>query len=276
MKGDLPLLLESDSEEVKALLRSADLDEPPDGAMRRVLARAGVGVGVAALMTTATTAGVASQGGASAGVGGSIVAGSSAVTTTGAIPAAAAKVAPLALAKWLSVVAVVGTGAVVAGRAVKPVTSTVESAAAKESLSHAGPARERKTAEPSFVPARERDPGGPSDPIIVAPSTTPGPRPAKPSLSAGSADISDEIAAIETARRAFDGGSAREGLAVIDRYLLDHPRGALVPEATVLRIEGLLLSGDSARARALGEAFLRSHPKSPHVQRVRSLIGPQP
>jgi len=275
MKGNLPLLLESDSEEVKALLRSADLDEPPDGAMRRVLARAGVGVGVAALVTTATTAGVASQG-ASVGVGSSIAAGSSAVTTTGAVPAAAAKLAPFALAKWLSVVAVVGTGAVVAGRAVRPATSTAESAAAKESLSHAGPARERKTVEPSFMPAQERSPGETSDPIIVAPSTNPGPRPAKPSLSAASADISDEIAAIETARRAFDRGSAREGLAVVDRYLLDHPRGALVPEATVLRIEGLLLSGDGARARALGEAFLRSHPKSPHVQRVRSLLGAQP
>ena len=154
-------------------------------------------------------------------------------------------------------------------------TTNVNPAVSTEARSHEDPARDRKTFEPpSMAVAENSDPGRAAEPTVAPPPASPAPRSTRPSLSGSTPDIGDEIATIEAARRAFDRGSGREGLAIIDRYLSDHPRGALVPEATVLRIEGLVLSGEKARAKAVGEAFLRAHPKSPHVQRVRSLIGP--
>jgi hypothetical protein len=47
----------------------------------------------------------------------------------------------------------------------------------------------------------------------------------------------------------------------------------LAPEATVLRIEALLESGDRAQASALAERFETSNPKSPYTERIRSILS---
>lgn len=238
MSGDRPLLLETDSDEVRALLRSAELDEPPNGAMRRMLTRAGVGVGIG-LVAAATSTTVSS----------------------------AAKVAPLVVGKWLAVAAFVGVGAVAVVHVARPTSVKLANQTAL-----AKTAQEPATPEPPAAPAVEaNDPAanGPSN--EAAPLATPRSFKAAP---AGSTDITGEIAAISLARGALDKGNARAGLAALDRYQQDYPHGALAPEATVLRIEALLLAGDRARAKSLGEAFLKAHPKSPHAQRVRSLINP--
>jgi TolA-binding protein len=238
MKDDRPLLLDSDSEEMRTLLRSADLDEPPEGAKRRVLAGAGVGLGIVAAAATTAHAGAASH-----GAGGA-----------------------LAIGKWIAVAAVVGAGAAGTAR----YAGVMRSAAPVLATTKVAPSEPRPPAAMPEPPAIS--PALAADPAEEAPA--PAPRVARSQKGApASADISGEIAEIEAARRAFDRGSAREGLAAIDRYQQDYPRGTLQPEATVLRIEGLVAVGDRARARSIGEAFLKSHPKSPHAQRVRSLIG---
>src|SRR5262249_32301634 len=93
MKDTRPLVVETDSDEIRTLLRSAELGEPPSGAMRRVLTRAGVGVGVglAAVATSTSTA-------------------------------SAAKVAPVVVGKWLAITAFVGAGAVAAVHVARPNT----------------------------------------------------------------------------------------------------------------------------------------------------------
>src|SRR5437773_10072790 len=101
MKAPRPLLMETDSDELKALLRSAELDGPPNGAKRRVLGRVGVVVGVTAAVTTVTTATTGS-----------------AATSTGVL--SAAKLAPLAVGKWIAIAAVVSVGTVAAVHEVKP------------------------------------------------------------------------------------------------------------------------------------------------------------
>lgn len=236
MKDTRPLMLETDSDDVRALLRSADLDNPPSGAMRRVLTRTGVGVGIVAAATSTTVS-------------------------------SAAKVAPLALAKWLAVAAFVGAGTVAVVHVARP---TPIKAASQPALAQTAPAP--VAAQPPAPVAN--DPATTSDPPVVETMPiAPAPRAFKAS-PAGSVDINGEIAAISLARGALDKGNARAALAALDRYQQDYPHGALSPEATVLRIEALLLAGDRTRAKSLGEAFLKAHPKSPHAQRVRSLIAP--
>jgi hypothetical protein len=240
MKDTRPWVEETDSDEIRALLRSAELDGPPNGAMRRVLTRAGVGVGVGL-----------------------------AVVATSSTTASAAKLAPAVVGKWLAITAFVGAGAVAAVHVAKPSWTKLTQPAITGTTHEASP-----RAVPAPTPVVEpTDTVVPSDPPSVdGPVVAPAPRAVK-AAPAASADINGEIAAISQARGALDKGNARGALAALDRYQQDFPHGALSPEATVLRIEALNVAGDRARAKSLGEAFLKAHPKSPHAQRVRSLIG---
>jgi TolA-binding protein len=242
MKDTRPWVQETDSDEIRALLRSADLDEPPSGAMRRVLTKAGVGVGVGlAVVATSTTT------------------------------ASAAKLGPAVVGKWLAISVFVGAGAVAAVQVARPSTTKLAQPAltstAQEASPHAVPT---PAATPALEPTDMIVPFEPSN--IEAPAVATAPRATK-AAPAASADISGEIAAISQARGALDKGNARGALAALDKYQQDYPRGALSPEATVLRIEALNVAGDRPRAKSLGDAFLKAHPKSPHAQRVRSLIG---
>jgi len=248
MKEPRPLLMETDSDELKALLRSAELDEPPDGAKRRVLGRVGVGVGVTAAVMTATTG--------------------SAATSTGVL--SAAKLAPLAVGKWIAIAAVVSVGTVAAVHRVKPAMLarfTEHPPSTNAATSEAPAAREGRSVEP--VPIAETTP----EPASESPATPLPPARNPRASSSGKSDIDGEIAAVEQARSALNRGNSSAALAAIDRYSQRYPRGMLAPEAMVIRIEALQMAGDKERAKSLGDAFLRVHPKSPHAQRVRSLIG---
>jgi hypothetical protein len=242
MKDPRPLMIETDSDEVRALLRSAEVDEPPNGAMRRVLTRAGVGMAIAAA-TTSTTA------------------------------VSAAKLSPVIVGKWLAVVAVVGASAVGAVHVARPWTSSM--LASQPAAKIANVARETPTA-PAIEPIEPASTVGdlsalPVAAPVAAPAATPSR--ARKASPAASADITGEISVITLVRGALDQGDARGALGALDRYQQDYPHGTLAPEATVLRIEALQMGGDRSRAKVLGESFLKAHPKSPHAQRVRSLLG---
>jgi TolA-binding protein len=234
MKDTRPLVTETDSDEVRALLRSAELDNPPSGAMRRVLTRAGVGMGILAAATSTSVS-------------------------------SAAKIGPMVVGKWLAVAAVVGAGSMAAVHVTRLSTPKVASQTALTKTA------QEAVSPPPVAPVAE-SPVAAEPPVAEAPVAG-SPR-SKAPPTPGSADITGEIAAISVARSALDKGNARAGLSALDHYQQDYPHGALAPEATVLRIEALLMAGDRARAKSLGESFLKAHPKSPHAQRVRSLIGP--
>jgi hypothetical protein len=86
-------------------------------------------------------------------------------------------------------------------------------------------------------------------------------------------DISLEIAALDEARAALRQGRAESALAALDRYGAEYGKnGSLRVEATVLRIDALLRSGNRARATSLANAFLARNPKSPYAARVRALV----
>ncbi len=68
-----------------------------------------------------------------------------------------------------------------------------------------------------------------------------------------------------------DAAEARRRLAA---YRERFPRSRLVPERDYLAFEVARRMGDDAEARALGEAFLRAHPRSPHASAVRARVSP--
>jgi outer membrane protein assembly factor BamD (BamD/ComL family) len=84
--------------------------------------------------------------------------------------------------------------------------------------------------------------------------------------------LSDEVATLQVARIALADRDANAALAALDRYKSRFATGRLGPEATVLRIEALMLRGDRAQASALADRFESSNPKSPYAERIRSIV----
>jgi hypothetical protein len=92
---------------------------------------------------------------------------------------------------------------------------------------------------------------------------------------AAATSLSDELALLETARQALVRGEPRRTLSVLDEHARSFRRPRLTTEASVLRIEALVASGDRPRASRLGKDFLAKHANGPYERRVRSLIGDQ-
>lgn len=82
-----------------------------------------------------------------------------------------------------------------------------------------------------------------------------------------------EIELLDLARRNLAQGNPAAALAALDRRQVEIPSGALGPEATVLRVEALLRSGDRNAAAALANGFLAQNPSGPHAVRIRRLLG---
>lgn len=81
-----------------------------------------------------------------------------------------------------------------------------------------------------------------------------------------------EIAALDGARAALRNQQPAKALALLDGYDGNFPHGALREEASVVRIEALVVAGEMDEARRRTDAFTSSHPTSPHVARLRRLL----
>lgn len=125
-------------------------------------------------------------------------------------------------------------------------------------------------------------------PAQRAPQATPEPAPTEPvpaepktsapvELKERPADtLPLELAALDQARRALASGDAALALTRLDDYKKSFPKRRLTAEATVLRIEALAKSGNTAAATRLGREFLKRDPNGPYARRVTSLIGDEP
>lgn len=91
--------------------------------------------------------------------------------------------------------------------------------------------------------------------------------------SVGAPSLAEEVAAIRSAKGALASGNAAQALRELDAYKLHFPRGRLAQEATVVRIEALIGSGNQAAAGTIADHFLAAHPDSPYSARVRTLVG---
>ena len=81
---------------------------------------------------------------------------------------------------------------------------------------------------------------------------------------------------VDRARARLAAGDPAGAIAALVDYHRRFGRGDLEAEVAVVAIEAAIASHDGARARALGAAFLARFPRSPHAQRVRSLLDHLP
>jgi hypothetical protein len=77
-----------------------------------------------------------------------------------------------------------------------------------------------------------------------------------------------EITALDAARHALARGDA----SLLDRYLAEHPRGALREQALWMKISNLEQTGRHAEASALAKRMLASYPNGAFSARARALI----
>jgi len=84
--------------------------------------------------------------------------------------------------------------------------------------------------------------------------------------------LAAELGALDAARSRLAAGDAASALALLDDYSRAYPRGRLVLEAEVLRIDALAKSGQMAQAKKRAELFLKRHPKSVLASRVRTYL----
>jgi len=84
--------------------------------------------------------------------------------------------------------------------------------------------------------------------------------------------LAAELGALDAVRSRLASGDAGSALALLDDYSRAYPRGRLVLEAEVLRIDALAKSGQMAQAKKRAELFLKRHPKSVLASRVRTYL----
>jgi hypothetical protein len=210
-----------------------------------------------------------------------VIAASTLVSSTAATTAAAGGAAAV-VTKWLvagAVVATIGGGAAVVVQRVQ-----AQAPAATHTASHVETARPA----PPIVAARvaPQPSAAAEDPPAVPPAPPPAVQPEAPSPAASVAparrpiaretthapSLTDELVALDSAKRLLDQGDSTGVLIALDRYARDFPAGRLQPEALALRAEALERHGDHALAVHLYERLVREYPESPLCERVRAIV----
>jgi hypothetical protein len=165
-------------------------------------------------------------------------------------------------AKW----AIVAAGAVAFGGAVLAIASRTppDQGTPPSALGTAAPAPQAPAPAESVVPAL-----GVQSPPVNSPEATPSsavesPRKRAESGSVGGApSIAREIRTLDQVRGLLAKGEGRRALAELDRYRAEAPRGTLGQEATLLRIEALVVAGDKPAARRLAQKSASARSTAP-------------
>jgi len=256
--------------ELFALARS---DVPSAEARRRAL----VALGVGASVVTAVQAAAVVKAGAVAG----------ASVATGQVAKAAVVITAI---KWAVVGAVAGT--VVLGGAVGVEKLTSSGFATSQTRSDnsrrsesaprlaTAPARELlPQPEPEVQPTSDRGApaAAPAARMNANSAAAPTPEPPAQEIGAHAADsstsLAEEVTRIDRARNALGRGSSNGALLELGEYDRRFPAGMMRPEATVVRIEAMVESGNLEGARVLGRRFLSVNPGGGLALRVHRVIG---
>ncbi len=200
-------------------------------------------------------------------------------SSTAAAALHAAKAGVVSSAKWI-VLGAVGGGALVTAHYVS--FSGRETAAPPAAVS-----------APAVEPARPGAAAAPSEPTPVAePPSAEGVGPtsgaadtavpegqartegtSQRGANAPAASIADQIRRLDEVRGALASGRSAQALAQLQAFRKMYPRTPFGQEATVLRIEALVGAGQVGKARSAAQQFERSNPSSPHLKRLRALVG---
>ena len=267
----------------RALLRSAEVDEPPAAAYAKVASALGVSVGAGLSASIAAPAAVAA-------VHTSVFAGRLPATLLGKVIAFGVSGALLSVAVLWKVDHDRGERlATRAGApAARPAGLNANPTLANPTL--ANPTLGNPTLADGVQDAARLAPppaelSGHHSGQRVAESPTPA-LPQKSSAELGvatkrapnagsSSSLSEQVASLDRARVALNSGDANGALHEIALYRSNWPRGVFLTEASVLEIEALAKRGDRAAAAARAAAFVEAHPDSPQTERLRALIPNQ-
>jgi len=281
-----------DDDFTRALLRSAEGDEPSSAAYAKAAGALGVSVGV----------------GVGLGVSASLPA--PAAVAAGAGLAGAARWSGSAIAKaaafGVSGALLLGGGAYLLhaglGGGVGPSrgsASNPQAAVTAPPLRRAGLAASQAALGPEGAPVRAAAPvaslaSNATQQAVVAPLAGGVPAPATPSslsvvqharrsarvsgqsqrdssASSGSS-LAEQVQSLDRARVSLGSGNAAGALGEIARYRNAWPHGVFLTEASVLEIEALAALGERSLAAARASSFVAAHPDSPQADRLRALI----
>ena len=185
----------------------------------------------------------------------------SAAVSAGAVSVATSSL--LSKAGWTKLLLFSGLGATVAA----PVGYVAWRHAHPHTIAVTAPAAAARPATRLIVP--------PLEPVRSEENRTPTPAAPAPKVEARSTSASAlaaELGALDAARTSLSNGDASGALAKLDDYARAYPRGRLVLEAEVLRIDALSKGGQKSQAKRRAEAFLRKHPNSVLATRVRGYV----
>jgi len=113
------------------------------------------------------------------------------------------------------------------------------------------------------------------EPVLGAENLAPAPAAPAPkveSRATSASVLAAELGALDVVRARLSNGDTSGALAKLDDYSRTYPRGRLVLEAEVLRIDALSRAGQRDQAKKRAEAFLRRHPNSVLATRVRGYL----
>jgi hypothetical protein len=144
-----------------------------------------------------------------------------------------------------------------------------------------------RPAPPEIVVERVPQPSPPPRAIEVVPDMLPNASPAPASgtaappstASAGALDargLTAERALLDTARVALAQGDADAALDAIGRHEREFAGGRLAEERDALAVRALVKAGKNDEARARGERFLRTYPRSLAAPAVRAALASIP
>jgi hypothetical protein len=264
----LPRLMRHGSEQEQRLLRAARCDGPNARLREQVLLSMGVG----ALLATESVPTMAAIGrGVYSGVKpstGLCIAGGGTMPTGVVI-----------LVKWVAIAGLAllaGTGAGLAASSAWAERSIPDAAAVQ---------RVAASRPPEWAPATPLLPmvlAPPKDPIAPTAATLPLPPPRvpaatlqRPAQEPNEVAVSQEVRLIDAARVALRMGDVTSCLRLLRARERRFASGVLNPEAALLRIEALSLSGQHEATKEAGLRFIAQHRAGPLSERVRSLLERQ-
>jgi hypothetical protein len=269
------------SERVGALLRSMRADAPRPQSKARMLSAMGLGAG---LVGTAAEAGAVIKAAAAAKSAGVLVPVASLVKWVGlGVLLGGVSLAGLSRLGQLTPAASPSVSASaqpsLAASAQAPIVQAPAAAPSAPMVSAAGdPSVEPMAAKPlsaSKAPAVSAFAVAsvePAAPIDLSRTTSSATALGSPSEDAAP-DLVQEVRALDRARAAIAAGNGAVALRTLDEYRATFRRRQLDSEALMLQIQAMVMTGDRAGAQALARSFVAQNPRSPLVDRVRSLTG---
>ena len=202
-----------------------------------------------------------------------VAVGATTIGTTAPVAAAAATKGGLTFLSKIVILSLVGGGVVAGGatvRAVRHATQAPPRPAVVAVAKPVSPAPARTEESTAMSASTLASP--PSSASIEVPRVHAGAPPRLPRPVSSNDPLARELKALELAHRALAAHDPRSALALLDRYRAQFPGGSLSSEATVLRAQALLESGDRAGAQAVADAYVSAHPDSPYAKRLKETV----